>query len=145
MYGFVGAGPLDSEPSRHLARLQIYLIFRYIVIYPILSWLEDMGYAQVEPDKSSRKRARLTAEGAAFLAANRDAADDLLARKPPAFHRGNAPKEIVAAMDEIKIALRRRMAAEGADETLIATLAAQLRDTARAIAGDTPDAPPDES
>ncbi|WP_343503720.1 PadR family transcriptional regulator [Alloyangia pacifica] len=115
------------------------------VIYPTLSWLEDMGYAQVEPDESGRKRARLTAEGAAFLAANRAAADDLLARKPPAFHRGNAPKEIVAAMDEIKIALRRRMAAEGADDTLIATLAAQLRDTARAIAGDTPDTPPDES
>ena len=59
-----------------------------------------MGYTQVEPDESGRKRARLTAEGAAFLAANRAAADDLLARKPPAFHRGNAPKEIVAAIHQ---------------------------------------------
>ncbi|MCA0939400.1 PadR family transcriptional regulator [Salipiger pacificus] len=115
------------------------------VIYPTLSWLDDMGYAQVEPDESGRKRARLTAEGAAFLEANRAAADDLLTRKPPGWHRGNAPREIVAAMDEIKLALRRRMTAEGADDTLIATLAAQLRDTARAIAGDTPDAPSDDS
>ncbi|MBE9638511.1 PadR family transcriptional regulator [Salipiger mangrovisoli] len=115
------------------------------VIYPTLSWLEDMGYVQVEPDASGRKRARLTPEGTDFLSANRAAAEDLLTRKPPAWHRGNAPKEIVAAMDEIKLALRRRMAAEGTDKTLIATLAAQLRDTARAIAGDTPDAPSDDS
>ncbi|WP_226622699.1 PadR family transcriptional regulator [Alloyangia pacifica] len=115
------------------------------VIYPTLSWLEDMGYARVEPDESGRKRARPTPEGSAFLQANRAAADDLLTRKPPAWHRGNAPKEIVAAMDEIKLALRRRMAAEGADDTLIATLAAQLRDTARDIAGDTPDAPSEDS
>ena len=47
--------------------------------------------------------------------------------------------------EDVKRALRRRMAAEGADDTLIATLAAQLRDTARAIAGDTPDAPADAS
>ena len=46
------------------------------VIYPTLSWLEDMGYAAVEAEGGGRKRYRLTAEGEAFLAANRAAIDD---------------------------------------------------------------------
>ncbi|MCA0996929.1 PadR family transcriptional regulator [Alloyangia pacifica] len=103
------------------------------VIYPTLSWLEDMGHAVIEADETGRKRSRITVAGAAHLAAHRAAADELLTRKPPRWHRGNAPKEIVAAMDEIKSALRLRLSVPGADDTLIATLSAQLRDTARDI------------
>src|SRR5271163_5272853 len=43
------------------------------VIYPTLSWLDDMGYAAVDAEASGRKRYRLTAEGEAFLVANRAA------------------------------------------------------------------------
>ena len=37
------------------------------VIYPTLSWLEDMGYASVEAEQGGRKRYRVTAEGDPFL------------------------------------------------------------------------------
>ena len=47
------------------------------VIYPTLSWLEDMGYARWRP-RPRRKRYRITGEGEAFLAANRAGVDDLL-------------------------------------------------------------------
>jgi DNA-binding PadR family transcriptional regulator len=53
------------------------------VIYPTLSWLDDMGYAQVHAEETDRKRYRITAEGEAFLVANRAAADELLARAGP--------------------------------------------------------------
>ncbi len=48
------------------------------VIYPTLSWLEDMGYAAVETEDGGRKRYNVTPEGKAFLAANRAALDALL-------------------------------------------------------------------
>ena len=50
------------------------------VIYPTLSWLEDMGYAAVESEAVGRKRYRITGEGEAFLAANRPAVEALLSR-----------------------------------------------------------------
>ena len=53
------------------------------VIYPTLAWLDDMGYAAIEPVEAGRKRYRITAEGEAFLVANRAAADELLARIGP--------------------------------------------------------------
>src|SRR5215470_7093369 len=49
------------------------------VIYPTLSWLDDMGYARVEAD-GGRKSYAITSEGKAFLAANRAAIDELQAR-----------------------------------------------------------------
>ena len=50
------------------------------VIYPTLSWLEDMGFTAVENEDAGRKRYRLTAEGEAFLTANRPAVDALFGR-----------------------------------------------------------------
>src|ERR1700744_5092787 len=49
-------------------------------IYPTLAWLEDSGYAQIEPGSGTRKRYSITPEGKAFLTANRAAIDDMLAR-----------------------------------------------------------------
>ena len=45
------------------------------VVYPTLAWLDDMGYARVEPVEGGRKRYRITPEGEAFLTANRDLLD----------------------------------------------------------------------
>ena len=104
------------------------------VIYPSLSWLEDMGYIAVEPDENARKLSRITAEGAAFIEANRSAADELLTRTIPPNHRANAPEEIVAAMDDIKLALRQRLAACGNDASVIEALTETLRKTAQEIA-----------
>lgn len=77
------------------------------VIYPTLSWLDDMGYAELDLEEGGRKRYRITAEGEAFLAANREAADALLARTVPA-GLGTRPAQIVRAMENLKLALRLR-------------------------------------
>ena len=104
------------------------------VIYPALTWLQEMGYAVAVPDGSGRKLSRITPEGEAFLTANRAAAEDLQTRRIPRGGRGRAPKPIVAAMDEIKAALRHRLAGETADAALVEALADKLRATAREIA-----------
>ncbi|WPM84569.1 PadR family transcriptional regulator [Apirhabdus apintestini] len=49
------------------------------VIYPALTWLEDVGYVTVQPE-GSRKRYALAPEGAAHLTANRSFVDALIER-----------------------------------------------------------------
>src|ERR1700722_16589384 len=64
------------------------------VIYPTLSWLEDMGYTAVEVQETGRKRYRMTAEGETFLAANRAAVEALFARMGP--QRQGGPTDVPA-------------------------------------------------
>ncbi|NTZ63473.1 PadR family transcriptional regulator (plasmid) [Agrobacterium tumefaciens] len=78
------------------------------VIYPILSWLDDVGYATVEPAPSGRKTYRITAEGEAFLEENRPAVDDLLNRTGTP-GRGEIPAPILRGMENLKLALRLRL------------------------------------
>jgi DNA-binding PadR family transcriptional regulator len=82
------------------------------VIYPTLSWLEEMGYAALEAGDGARKRYRITGEGEAFLAANRSAVDALLARMGPAAEGapgGGVPDPVLRAMENLKLALRLRI------------------------------------
>lgn len=93
------------------------------VIYPTLSWLEDMGYAVPEA-QGGRRSYRITPEGRSFLAANRAALDEISARMGKGDGRRNAPEPVMAAMDRLKRALRARFAAgavEAADAETIAT------------------------
>ena len=80
------------------------------VIYPTLSWLDDMGYAVIEPADGGRKRYSITQEGRAFLAANRAAIDGLMARagKGPGRREG-VPAPVVRAMENLKLAMRLRL------------------------------------
>ncbi len=81
------------------------------VIYPTLSWLEDMGYARVEAEEAGRKRYHITGQGEEFLAANRVEADELLARAAsdrPGRH-GDVPAPVVRAMENLKLAMRLRL------------------------------------
>ncbi|MCA0918769.1 SIP domain-containing protein [Pseudooceanicola nanhaiensis] len=103
------------------------------VIYPTLQWLEDMGFVTIEADDAGRKSSRITSEGEAFLAANKAAAQDLLTRKPP-LGRGDAPVEIVAAMDRLKEALRLRLHAPGAAPETAAILAGEIDGLAERLA-----------
>src|SRR6516162_5989546 len=52
------------------------------VIYPTLTLLEDLGYAQVVPDAGDggKKICEITEQGRAFLAENRVTLDEVLAR-----------------------------------------------------------------
>jgi DNA-binding PadR family transcriptional regulator len=105
------------------------------VIYPTLSWLDDMAYATVESEASGRKLYRLSPAGRAFLEANRAAADELLARRPPeaAGRPENIPAPVIRAMENLKFALRLRLGGGEVDQTTAAAIAAALDAAAQAV------------
>ena len=98
------------------------------VIYPTLSWLDDMGYAAIEPAEGGRKRYSITPEGKAFLAANRTTIDDLMARAGgggPGGREG-VPAPVVRAMENLKLALRLRLRRGDLDAAAAEAIAAAL-------------------
>lgn len=103
------------------------------VVYPTLSWLEDMGYIVIDPDENGRKLSRMSPEGEAFLVVNRQAADELLIREMPQGRRPGIPAEIEAAMDTLKAAMRKRMEKSTSDETDIAVISAAILAAAQSI------------
>lgn len=105
------------------------------VIYPTLAWLDDMGYARIEAEEAGRKRYRITAEGEAFLVANRAAVDELLARTGPAGAEGAAsvPAPVVRAMENLKLAMRLRLRRGPLDRTAAETIAAALDAAAQTV------------
>ena len=105
------------------------------VIYPTLAWLDDMGYTTVEAEASGRKRYEITAEGSAFLAANRAGVDDLLRRVGPdgAGGRDRVPAPIVRGMENLKLALRLRLQQGRLDQAIAETIATALDAAAQAV------------
>ncbi|RVU16346.1 PadR family transcriptional regulator [Methylobacterium oryzihabitans] len=103
------------------------------VIYPTLSWLEDMGYAVVDTEESGRKRYRIMPEGEAFLAANRAAVDELLARVGTGGRREGVPAPVVRGMENLKLALRLRLRRGPLAPAEAATIAAALDAAAQAV------------
>lgn len=104
------------------------------VIYPTLSWLDDMGYAAIEPAEGGRKRYSITPEGKAFLAANRAAIDDLMARagKGPGGREG-VPAPVVRAMENLKLAMRLRLRGGELSEESAEAIAAALDLAAKTV------------
>ena len=105
------------------------------VMYPTLAWLEDMGYAAVEPEDTARKRYRITAEGEAFLTANRPALDALLGRLGPAGAGGpdGIPAPVLRAMENLKLALRLRLRQAPLDPAAAQSVAAALDTAAQTV------------
>jgi len=105
------------------------------VIYPTLSWLEDMGYTSAEADQAGRKRYRITPEGQAFLTANRAAVDELLSRmgRGAAGRFDGMPAPILRGMENLKLALRLRMSGEPFTQSTVETIAAALDAAAQAV------------
>lgn len=82
------------------------------VIYPTLTLLEELGYVTVNAaGEGAKKLHEITAQGRAFLDANRPALDALLARMEEASraHGGGPAPQIVRAMENLKLALRLRL------------------------------------
>jgi DNA-binding PadR family transcriptional regulator len=105
------------------------------VIYPTLSWLEDMGYATVETADTGRKLYRITAEGEAFLTANRGAVDALLARVGPAGEGASdgVPDPVRRGMENLKLALRLRLRRGPLELDAAQAIAAALDAAAQAV------------
>lgn len=100
------------------------------VIYPTLAWLDDMGFAAIEPEASGRKLYRITPEGGDFLTANRAAVDELRARG-----EGSAgiPAPVQRAMGNLKLALRLRLRRGDLDAASAETIAAALDSAAQQV------------
>ena len=105
------------------------------VIYPTLAWLEDMGYAAAEAEDAGRRRYRITAEGEAFLTANRAAVDALASRIGPAGTGApeGVPAPVVRAMENLKLALRLRLRRGPLDQSAAKAIAAALDAAAQAV------------
>lgn len=105
------------------------------VIYPTLSWLEDMDLIRVAATEG-RKTVSITAAGETFLAENRPEAEALVQRLSGGAGHGqgrhNAPAPILRAMENLKLALRLRLSA-GVDETELAAIAAAIDSAAQTI------------
>lgn len=102
------------------------------VIYPTLSWLEDMGYAAIDAEGGGRKRYRVTPEGEAYLVANRTAADALLARVGAAGH-DFVPANVIRAMENLKLAMRLRFKRGAIEQAEADAIAAALDAAARTV------------
>lgn len=104
------------------------------VIYPTLSWLEDMGYATVEAE-GGRKSYAITEDGTAFLAANQEAADALFERGSGGDNAGRRGRslQVMRAMHNLKTALRLRLASGSIDEAGIDAIAAAIDEAAQKI------------
>nr|WP_246753029.1 PadR family transcriptional regulator [Sinorhizobium sp. BG8] len=105
------------------------------VIYPTLSWLDDMGYALIEAAEGGRKRYSITPEGQAFLVANQAAVEELLARSKASGFAGRdgVPAQVVRAMENLKLAMRLRFKRGPLDQDTAETIAAALDQAAQTV------------
>ncbi|MBK3745618.1 helix-turn-helix transcriptional regulator, partial [Paraburkholderia aspalathi] len=105
------------------------------VIYPTLSWLDDMGYAEFKTEASARKCYNITAEGEAFLVANRAAADGLISRLGSrSGTREQDAEPIMNAMEKLKRTLRHHLRQGFADADTVGKIAALIEAAARDVA-----------
>ncbi|MGE0716303.1 MAG: PadR family transcriptional regulator [Alphaproteobacteria bacterium] len=105
------------------------------VIYPTLTLLEELGWVTVDTGEGGRKLHTITERGQAFIEANRPTLDALLARMEQvgkAQGGGPAP-QIVRAMENLKLAMRLRMARGPLAEAEAEAVAAALDAAAVAV------------
>jgi len=120
------------------------------IVYPTLTYLEDVGYVTAETD-GSKKRYTITAEGRAYLEENRDFVDAVLARltdlgdrvarwrgrggdRDADERRGPAVSRLIdAAIDNLRDVAAERLKADPEAEArlvdILARAAAELRRT----------------
>jgi DNA-binding PadR family transcriptional regulator len=104
------------------------------VIYPTLTMLEELGHATVA-ESDGKKLYTITAEGTAYIDANKAALDQALRRMQTVntAHGGGPAPEIMRARENLKLALRLREARGPLTEQQIRDIAAALDAAAVAI------------
>lgn len=105
------------------------------VVYPTLTLLEELGQVEIQPGEASRKLYAVTEAGRAYLETNKGAVDALFARmaETRAIHGDGPPPQIIRAMENLKTALRLKLAAGKPSEEAIRQAAAAIDAAALAI------------
>jgi DNA-binding PadR family transcriptional regulator len=107
------------------------------VVYPALAMLEEMDLIVLAESEGGRKRYAITDSGRAQLEVERTRLDALMARMGQAHAEGGgrrgAPAPILRAMENIKLALRLRIARGDVGAAQADAIAAALDEAARAI------------
>lgn len=104
------------------------------VVYPTLTLLEEVGHATVTNEHSGRRLYTLSAEGLAFLEANRTLVDAILARVSEAnASRRGPPTSVLRAMENLGVALRLRLRGRPASDEQIRIIAAAIDAAAKAV------------
>jgi DNA-binding PadR family transcriptional regulator len=105
------------------------------VIYPTLTLLEEQGLIAAAASEGTKRQYEITAEGTAFLAANQTMVEAVFAKLGgiSAAHGGGLAPQIVRARENLKLALRMRLARGPLSEPQIAALAAALDQAATTI------------
>jgi len=98
------------------------------VIYPTLTHLEELGHVTVSAGDGAKKLHTITAEGRAYLDAYRPALEVLLTRMQEAnrVHGGGPAPQILRAMENLRLALRLRLARGPLSEAQANTVAAAI-------------------
>ena len=98
------------------------------VIYPTLTLLEELGHVTVSAGEGAKKLHTITPDGQAYLAAHRPTVDALLARMDEANRtQGGGPApQILRAMENLRLALRMRLARGPLTEEQVNAVAAAI-------------------
>src|SRR5579883_152162 len=105
------------------------------VVYPTLTMLEELGYATVSPTEGGKKLYTVTPEGTTFLEANRSGVEAVFARmrEAGAAYRGGPAPQILRAMENLRMALRMRIARGPLTEEQVRAITAALDGAAREV------------
>lgn len=107
-------------------------------VYPTLTLLEELGYVNVDTaDSGGRKRYSVTDAGREFLGANRAMTDEMMARMSGGVDgaglRAGRPPQVVRALENLKLAMRMRLAREPLTEEQAHKFAAVLDGAAQQL------------
>jgi len=97
------------------------------VVYPTLTWLEELGYASLAEGAGSKKLYSATPEGLAFLEQNKGLVEGLFARMDQfGGARGDFAPRIMRAMGNVKLALKLRLSSGNLTSEQVDKIAAAL-------------------
>ena len=98
------------------------------VVYPTLTWLEELGYAALAEGGGAKKLYSVTPEGLTFLEQNKGLVDGLFARMDQfgGGARGDFAPRIMRAMGNVKFALKLRLASGNLTTEQVDKIAAAL-------------------
>ena len=104
------------------------------VIYPTLTLLEELGYTTVEAQEGGRKLYSITDSGRAYLAQNAEVIELVRRRMQDARTRGgDTPASVQRAVENLKTALRLKMASGAMDPERARAIAKAMDAAALAI------------